>query len=52
VREYVEAFSDEGLRVGLYFSLIDWHHPDYPAKAQLRNIRPPQSPPRLANARQ
>jgi alpha-L-fucosidase len=31
VREYVEAFRAEGLRVGLYFSLIDWHHPDYPA---------------------
>ncbi|MEO8539517.1 MAG: alpha-L-fucosidase [bacterium] len=31
VREYVDAFRAEGLRVGLYFSLIDWHHPDYPA---------------------
>jgi alpha-L-fucosidase len=31
VREYVEAFRAEGLRVGLYFSLCDWHHPDYPA---------------------
>ena len=31
VREYSEAFRAEGLRVGLYFSLIDWHHPDYPA---------------------
>lgn len=31
VREYVEAFRAEGLRVGVYFSLIDWHHPDYPA---------------------
>jgi alpha-L-fucosidase len=31
VREYVEAFRAEGLKVGLYFSLIDWHHPDYPA---------------------
>ena len=20
----------EGLKVGLYFTLIDWHHPDYP----------------------
>jgi len=29
-REYVEAFRAEGLRVGFYFSLIDWHHPDYP----------------------
>jgi alpha-L-fucosidase len=31
VGEFVEAFRAEGLRVGLYFSLIDWNHPDYPA---------------------
>jgi alpha-L-fucosidase len=31
VREFVEAMRAEGLRVGLYFSLSDWHHPDYPA---------------------
>ncbi len=30
VREYVEAFREEGLKVGLYYSLVDWHHPDYP----------------------
>lgn len=30
VREYVEAFRSEGLKVGLYYSLLDWHHPDYP----------------------
>jgi len=30
VGEYVEAFREAGLRVGLYFSLADWHHPDYP----------------------
>ena len=29
VKEYVEAFRAEGLRVGFYYSLIDWHHPDY-----------------------
>lgn len=29
VKEYVEAFRAEGLKVGLYYSLIDWHHPDY-----------------------
>jgi alpha-L-fucosidase len=27
---YVEAFRAEGLRVGFYYSLIDWHHPDFP----------------------
>ena len=31
VREYADALREEGLRVGFYFSLIDWHHPDYPA---------------------
>ncbi len=30
VREFVDAVRAEGLRVGLYFSLTDWHHPDYP----------------------
>ena len=30
VREFVEAFREAGLKVGLYFSLIDWHHPDFP----------------------
>ena len=30
VREFVEAFRAEGLKVGLYFSLLDWHHPDFP----------------------
>lgn len=29
VREYVDALREEGLRVGLYHSLIDWHHPDF-----------------------
>lgn len=31
VREYVDAFRAEGLKVGLYYSLLDWRHPDYPA---------------------
>lgn len=30
VREFLEAFRAEGIKVGLYFTLIDWHHPDYP----------------------
>lgn len=30
VRDFVEAVRAEGMRVGLYFTLIDWHHPDYP----------------------
>lgn len=29
VAEYVEAFRAEGLKIGFYYSLIDWHHPDF-----------------------
>lgn len=28
-REIIVALRAEGLRVGVYFSLIDWHHPDF-----------------------
>lgn len=30
VAEFLNAFRAEGLKVGLYYSLLDWHHPDYP----------------------
>ena len=30
VREYLDAFRAEGIRVGLYYSIIDWHPPDFP----------------------
>lgn len=30
VREYVDACREAGLRVGLYYSIIDWHHKDFP----------------------
>jgi alpha-L-fucosidase len=29
LKDYVEAFRAEGLKVGFYYSLIDWHHPDF-----------------------
>ena len=28
VREYVDACREEGLKIGFYYSLMDWHHPD------------------------
>ncbi len=31
IREYTDAFRAEGLKVGLYYSLVDWDHPAYPA---------------------
>jgi len=30
LRPMVEAFRAEGLKVGFYHSLIDWHHPHFP----------------------
>lgn len=30
IAEYVEAVRAEGLKVGIYFTLIDWYHDDYP----------------------
>ncbi len=30
VREFLDAFRAEGIKVGLYFSLLDWRHEDYP----------------------
>jgi len=30
LRPMLDAFRAEGLKVGLYHSLIDWHHPDFP----------------------
>lgn len=30
LKEFVRAFREEGLRIGFYYSLLDWHHPHYP----------------------
>ena len=38
----VEAFRDEGLKVGFYHSLIDWHHPQFP----IDHIHPLRNHPR------
>jgi alpha-L-fucosidase len=37
VREYVDALRAEGLKVGFYYSLLDWHHEGYPAFADLHH---------------
>jgi len=29
VKEYADAFRAAGIKVGFYYSLIDWHHPDF-----------------------
>lgn len=30
IREFVDAFRREGLKIGFYHSLIDWYHPEFP----------------------
>ncbi len=29
LKEWVDAFRAEGIKIGFYYSVIDWHHPDY-----------------------
>jgi alpha-L-fucosidase len=29
LKEWADAFRAEGLKVGFYYSLLDWHHPSY-----------------------
>jgi alpha-L-fucosidase len=29
IKEWLAAFRAEGIKVGFYYSLIDWHHPDF-----------------------
>ena len=38
VREYVEAFRAEGIKIGLYFSVMDWHHGIDRGKINAENI--------------
>lgn len=37
VKEYADACRAEGLKVGLYYSLLDWHHPDYPVNGDIHH---------------
>jgi alpha-L-fucosidase len=30
LRPFVEAFREAGLKIGFYYSLLDWHHPQFP----------------------
>ncbi len=39
VKEFVEAFRAEGIKVGFYYSLLDWHNPNYTI-----DIKHPQRP--------
>lgn len=47
VAEFVEAVRAEGLRVGLYFTLLDWYHEDYPHYGD--RIHPMRNNPKESN---
>lgn len=47
VREFLEAFRAEGIRVGLYYSVIDWRHPDFPHYGD--KIHPMRNKPEYSN---
>lgn len=52
VREIVEAARAEGLKVGLYHSVIDWHHPAYPYRDFARLEHPLPHPLEKAGERE
>ena len=39
IKEYTDAFREAGLRVGLYYSLLDWHHPAYHDGEEIEGTR-------------
>lgn len=49
VREIVDALRAEGLRVGFYHSVIDWHHPQYDF-TRAKGLPYPKNGARLATA--
>jgi alpha-L-fucosidase len=48
LKQVVEAYQAEGLRVGFYYSLIDWHHPHFP----IDGVHPYRDDPRAAELNQ
>lgn len=47
VAEFLAAFRKRGIKVGLYFTLLDWVHPDYPAFGDM--FHPMRDNPEFAN---
>jgi alpha-L-fucosidase len=45
IKPYADAVRAAGLKVGFYFSLPDWHHPDYPVTPTILGTRPEQARP-------
>ena len=41
IRELVDAFEAEGIKVGFYYSIMDWHHPDYLPRMEFEAVSRP-----------
>jgi len=39
MKDLVDAFRAEGIKIGLYYSLIDWHHPHFTVKDPIHPAR-------------
>jgi alpha-L-fucosidase len=50
VREFVDAFRAEGIKIGFYHSLIDWHHRDFVVDG-LHPLRDEENVPELNEGR-
>lgn len=48
IAPFVKAVRKEGLKLGFYYSLLDWSHPDYPNKTRTE-VRYKDDPARWAN---
>ncbi len=42
VRLYVDACHERGVPVGLYYSVVDWHHPNYPNQGRHHELASPE----------
>jgi alpha-L-fucosidase len=49
IRLWVDAFRSEGLKIGFYHSLIDWHHPHFPLDGYHPQRDDPEARKRAAN---
>jgi alpha-L-fucosidase len=42
VKQYVDACHERGIPVGLYYSVVDWHHPSYPNQGRHHELDGPE----------
>ena len=48
IAPFVKEVRKQGLKLGFYYSLLDWSHPDYPNKTRTEEVRYKNDPERWA----